>query len=289
MTGLPQTSLKIGVWLSRARPELFLPLTLEAERLGFESVWISEHLILPATPADAPAGATEHATISGTTPVFDALGYLSFLAAATTTIRLGTWVYLLGLRHPFVSARAVQTLDVVSAGRVELGVGAGWLAAEWEAAGLSFADRGRRLDEAIELCRLLWVEPSVEHHGEFYDFPAVGFEPKPVQKPRPRIHVGGESQVALRRAARSGDGWIGGQHTPASAAEVIARLHELKAGQPEDERPFEVTVGATLQGEDDLRAWEKTGVTRVIVAPWSRSSQALSSLESFAESLGGAG
>jgi alkanesulfonate monooxygenase SsuD/methylene tetrahydromethanopterin reductase-like flavin-dependent oxidoreductase (luciferase family) len=269
MIGLPDTPLKIGVWLSRARPELFLPLTLEAERLGFESVWLSEHLILPATAADAPDGATEHATISGTTPTFDALSYLSFLAGATTRIRLGTWIYLLGLRHPFVSARAVQTLDVASGGRVELGVGAGWLAGEWAAAGFSFADRGRRLDEAIDVCRRLW--------------------PKPVQKPWPRLHIGGESEVALRRAARSGDGWIGAQHTPSSAAAMVSRLTQLRSELRADDahhRAFEVTVGATLHSADDLREWEAAGVTRVIVAPWARSSHALASLAELAEALG---
>ncbi|MDT4925382.1 MAG: hypothetical protein QOG01_3095 [Pseudonocardiales bacterium] len=288
MTGPQGTSLKIGVWLSRARPEMFLPLALEAERLGFESVWISEHLILPMPPAGAPEGSEEHATISGATPTFDALSLLNFLAGATTRLRLGTWVYLLGLRHPFVSARAVQTLDVTSAGRLELGVGAGWLAGEWEAAQLPFASRGRRLDEAIEVCRRLWSEPSVEHHGEFYDFAPVGFEPKPVQRPWPRVHVGGESQIALQRAARLGDGWIGAQHTPSSAAAIVARLRELRTTyrQGPDERPFEVTVGATIESAEDLAPWEASGVTRVIVAPWRRSADAVASLSRFAIAIG---
>jgi probable F420-dependent oxidoreductase len=279
-------SLNVGVWLSRVRPEMFLPVAVEAERLGFESVWLSEHLVLPAAAADAPPGADEHASISGSTPVFDALAYLAFLAGATSRIRLGTWIYLLGLRHPFVAARAVQTLDVVSRGRAEVGVGAGWLAGEWEAAGLPFETRGRRLEEAIDVCRRLWTEPAVEHHGEFYDFGPVGFEPKPVQRPWPPVHVGGESTVALRRAANLGDGWIGGQHTPSSAAAVVTRLRELGAPLDRPEPPFEVTVGGSVGSQAERDAWIASGVTRVIVSPWRRSSEALDSLRSMAAVIG---
>jgi probable F420-dependent oxidoreductase len=278
--------LKVGVWLSSVRPEMFVDLTVEAERLGFESVWMSEHLILPTGQAQPPGTEVAHATISAATPTFDALGYLSHLAAVTSEIRLGTWVYLLGLRHPFVSARAVQTLDVVSGGRCDLGVGAGWLAGEWEAAQLDFASRGRRLSESIEVCRRLWSEESVEHRGEFYSFDGVGFEPKPIQRPGPPVHVGGESRAALRRAAELGDGWIGMQHTPASAAAVVATLGALGAGQVGGRDAFQVTVGGSAASADDRAAWESSGVTRVIVSPWKRSADALGALRDVAAGLG---
>src|SRR6185369_1943026 len=113
-------------------------------------------------------------------------------AAKTERIRLGTGVYNIGLRHPFVTARAVQTLDVVSGGRVELGIGASWLAEEWVATQLDFASRGRRVDETIAVVRRLWSEPEVTHRGEFFSFERVVFEPKPVQKPGPPILIGGE-------------------------------------------------------------------------------------------------
>ena len=131
---------------------------------------------------------------------------IGHLAAHTTTIRLGTWVYVLPLRHPFAAARSFATLDVLSGGRAEVGVGVGWLEGEFAAAGVDFASRGRRTDEALEVCRRLWSEPTVEHHGEFFSFPPVAFEPKPIQRPWPRLHVGGESPAALRRAARFGGG-----------------------------------------------------------------------------------
>ena len=115
----------------------------------------------------------------------------------------------------------MQTLDIVSGGRVEFGIGASWLEEEWVAAGLDFATRGRRVDEAIAVCQRLWAEPEVEHHGEFFSFPPVAFEPKPVQRPHPPVLVGGESKAALRRAARDADGWIGMGHTFESAAAQI--------------------------------------------------------------------
>lgn len=280
------TGVKVGVWLSSVAPRYFVAVAQEAERLGYESVWMSEHLILPmqsSVPPSSGAAGAVHSTIDARTPTFDALGYLSYLAGVTKDIRLGTWVYLLGLRHPFVSARAVQTLDLVSGGRVELGVGAGWLAAEWDAMDLPFVSRGRRLADAVGVCRRLWAEESVAHESEFYRFEAVGFEPKPCQRPGPPVHFGGESSVALRRAAALGDGWVGMQHTPESAARLVTRLADLGAGTTRPEGRFEYTVGGSIESAEDCEAWDASGVSRVIVSPWRRSSDALSCLQRLAE------
>ena len=189
--------LKIGVALGRLNPAFHLEVALEAERLGFESVWLPEHLVFPTEMAGSPFAGAEHPPVPPTTPVFDAFTYLGFLAGKTSRIRLGTHVYLLGLRHPFVAARAVQTLDIVSGGRAEVGVGAGWLETEFNAAGIEFRSRGRRLDEALLVCKRLWSEEVVEHHGEFFSFGPVCFEPKPVQRPWPPLLIGGESMPAV--------------------------------------------------------------------------------------------
>src|SRR5205823_6270728 len=114
----------------------------------------------------------------------------------------GTHVYNIGLRHPFVAARAVQTLDILSGGRAEFGIGASWLEEGWVAAELDFATRGRRVDEAIEICKELRTRPEISYDGEFFAFAGAVFEPKPVQQPHPPVLVGGESKAALRRAAR---------------------------------------------------------------------------------------
>ena len=275
-----------GISLLRVAPVRWLEVAQEAERLGFESVWMSEHLVLPARfdPTRYPDG---RLPIRSDTPLFDVMVFLAAIAARTRTLRLGTYVYQLGLRHPFVAARAIATLDVVSGGRVELGVGAGWLAEEWAATGLEFADRGRRLDEALHVCQRLWTEAVVEHRGEFFAFPPVMFEPKPVQGRLP-VHIGGESTAALRRAVRFGDGWIGMHHTPASVAPLLARLRELAASAGRRE-PLYTTVAAPPGPDVDVAGWAASGVDRVLIAPWERSRDAVAGMRRFArEHLGGA-
>jgi probable F420-dependent oxidoreductase len=273
-------ALTFGISLLRVNPRLWSTVALEAEALGFESVWMSDHLVLPAE-LDHSEHARKKILVNPTTPVYDVCVYLAALAASTTTLRLGTYVYQLALRHPLVAARAITTLDVVSDGRVELGIGAGYMSREWLAAGLDFHRRGRLLDESLHLCRRLWTEPVVEHDGPHFRIPPVAFEPKPVQKPHPPIHVGGESDAALRRAALEGDGWIGMHHSPQTAAPVLARVAEVESGVKRD-CPLEITL-ATHQGPDvDVDAWRGLGVDRLIVAPWMRSDDAITGMRTFA-------
>jgi probable F420-dependent oxidoreductase len=277
---------KFGIALGALNSHFHVDATEEAERLGYESVWLPEHLVLPVRMSRSPHPGDEHPPVPPTTPVFDAFAYLGFLAGRTRHVRLGTHVYNLGLRHPFISARAVQTLDVLSGGRVEFGIGASWLEEEWRAIGLDFASRGRRVDESIDVCKRLWTEPDVAHDGEFFRFDAVAFEPKPLQQPWPPILVGGESSAALRRAARAGDGWIGMGHTFESAAVQIARLHELRAESGRDIASFQICLGGPVNGADDVRRWEELGVTRLVVSPWRRSPDAVDGLRRFADLVG---
>lgn len=280
------TPVKLGIALGRLNPAFFEDVTAEAERLGFESVWLPEHLVLPVEMAGSPFSGADHPPVPPTTPVFDAFAYLSFLAGRTSTLRLGTHVYNLGLRHPFVAARAVQTLDVVSGGRAEVGIGASWLESEWQAVGLDFRSRGRRLDEALAVCCRLWDEDVVEHHGEFFSFGPVMFEPKPVQRPRPPLHVGGESEPALRRAARLCDGWIGLDHTPESVGPFVTRLRRLLDEAGRGDAKFEMTVGGAVESRADLERWEAAGVHRLLVSPWRRSREALDGVRRLAEVAG---
>lgn len=276
---------KFGVALGRVHHRHFEAVAVEADRLGFESVWLPEHLVLPVTMTRSPHPGEDHPPIRADLPVYEPFAYLAYLAGRTEQIRLGTHVYNIGLRHPFVTARAVQTLDVVSGGRAEFGIGASWLEQEWDAAGLDFASRGRRVDEALAVCRRLWTEDVVEHHGECFDFGPVMFEPKPVQRPWPRVHVGGESSAALRRAARLGDGWIGISHTPESVRPFVERLHSMRADVGRATEPFEVTSGGLASTRADVARWEEAGVDRLIVSPWERSRDAIDGMRRFAATL----
>jgi len=277
---------KLGIALGRLDPRHFLECTLEGERLGYESVWLPEHLILPETMSGSPHAGAAHPPIPPTTPVFDAFVQLAFLAAHTRRIRLGTGIFNIGLRHPFVTARAVQTLDLVSGGRAEVGIGAGWLAEEWAATQLDFASRGRRVDECVAVCKRLWSEPRVAHRGEFFAFDEVVFEPKPVQRPWPPLLVGGESDAALRRAVRIGDGWLGMNHDFESGAARIARLRALLGERQRDPAPFQICLGSPSPTRDEVHRWEDLGIDRLVVAPWKRSREALDGLRRLADELG---
>ena len=278
--------MKFGIALGRLNPAFFEECTLEAEVLGYESVWLPEHLIFTSKMSRSPHPGETHPPVPPDTPIFDAFAYLGFLAGKTERLRLGTHVYNLGLRHPFVAARAVQTLDIVSGGRLEFGIGASWLEEEWIAAELDFASRGRRVDEALEVCKQLWTEPEASYQGEFFNFEGAVFEPKCVQSPWPPILVGGESGAALRRAAAAGDGWIGMAHDFDSGAAQIAKLRALLDANGRDASDFQFCLGGPVASRDDVARWQDIGVTRLVISPWPRSKQAVDGMRRFAELVG---
>jgi len=276
--------MKIGITLAALRPSLWTEATLLADELGFESVWMPEHLVIPVELEGSPIAGADHPPVPSDVPVFEVFSYLSFLAGRTERIRFGTYVYNIGLRHPFAVARAVVTLDVLSRGRFEFGIGASWLRAEWDAVGLDFASRGRRVDEAVGVCQRLWSEDVIEHHGEFFDFGPVMFVPKPVQAPWPPLHFGGDGPAAFRRAATIGDGWIPLNHTaqaiPGAVAELARRRQSAgRAGT------VEVSLAATSADLDHLRGLADAGVDRALVRPWKNSKDALDGLRRFADQI----
>jgi probable F420-dependent oxidoreductase len=273
---------KYGITFGRLNPAFFETAAVEADRLGFESVWMPEHLVFTTQMSRSPHPGEDHPPVPPETPIFDAFAYLGYIAAKTEHVKLGTHVYNIGLRHPFTAARGAQTLDLVSNGRFLFGIGASWLEEEWRVTQLDFATRGRRVDEAIDICKRLWTEPSVDHHGEFFDFDGAVFEPKPKQHGGPPIIVGGESKAALRRAARN-DGWIGMDHSFESGAEQVNTLRKLLDENGRDPNSFDYVLSGPLESPDDAKRWEDIGVTRMIVTPWRRSKEAVDGMRRFAE------
>ena len=273
--------MKFGVTFARLRPALWVETAELCDELGFESIWLPEHLVLPVQQSGSPYAGVEHPPVRADAPVFDVFTMLAFFAARTERIRLGTNVYNIGLRHPFVTARAVATLDILSGGRVELGIGASWLKEEWDAAGLDFATRGVRVDEALEVCRRLWTDPEVEHKGEHFAFAPVAFEPKPVQAGGPPISVGGDSRPALRRAALHGDGWIPMNTPVGGLAAARAKIDAMRTEAGRDGE-FTVTVMGAPTSRDDVETYERAGVDRIVVFPWRRSAEAADGLKQFA-------
>lgn len=278
--------MKIGIPLFMLRPEQMAVVAVRAEMLGFESVWVAEHLVFPAEIRSRyPYAAEGVPPINPATPLLDPLLVLMQIAARTERIRLGTNVYILPLRHPIAVARMVATLDVLSGGRVSFGVGLGWLEEEFAAVGIDFATRGARTREGIRALRALWTEAVPAFVGKYVNFPPVRFEPKPVQHPHPPILVGGESEAALRRAAALGDGWYGVGHTPDSAAAQVRRLRALlvELGRGEASFDFTVSHGGGELGADDVRRYAEAGITRVVSLPWRRAREAEEALGRLAD------
>ena len=169
--------MKIGIPLFLLRHTQLAGVAQRAEALGFESVWIPEHLVFPvrlATPY--PYTDDGEPPFTTDTPILDPLLLLTHIAASTARIRLGTNIFVLPLRHPLVTARLAMTLDVLSNGRLSLGVGAGWLEEEFRAVGVEFSTRGSRLRECVLALRALWTQPEPEFHGRFFDFGPLKFE-----------------------------------------------------------------------------------------------------------------
>lgn len=279
-------AMKIGVPLFMLRPQRMAAVAQRAEQLGFESVWVAEHLVFPTEIRSRyPYSAEGVPPINPATPLLDPLLVLMQVAACTERIRLGTNVYILPLRHPIAVARMAMTLDVLSNGRLTFGIGLGWLAEEFDAVGIDFASRAARTRECVRALRVLWSEPEPRFAGRFVSFGPLKFEPKPVQTPHPPIVFGGESAAALKRAAALGDGWYGVGHTPASAAAQVNRVRELLCEAGRADAPFEVTVshgGGELSG-DDVARYAEAGVHRVVSLPWRRGRDADDGLQRLAD------
>lgn len=280
--------MKVGVPLFFLRPEAMPGIAQLADRAGFESVWMPEHLVFP-TRIESQYPYTSDGTppINPATPLLDPLILLSHIAAVTERVRLGTNIYLLPLRHPLESARMAMTLDLLSGGRLTFGIGAGWLKEEFDATGIAFDSRAARLRECVRALRVLWTESEPEFHGRFYDFGPVKFEPKPTQKPHPPLIFGGETDAALRRAAQLGDGWYGVRHDPRSAATRVGQLRSLRADSERRDLPFEITVscGVPWVSRDDAQRFADAGVDRIVVLPWQRGREAAEKLQRLADEL----
>jgi probable F420-dependent oxidoreductase len=275
---------KIGVQLAGMNPKFWTAGATAADEAGFESVWLPEHLVFPMKISGSPHTGHAEPPVQASTPAFDALLSLAAIAATTKDIRLGTNVYNIGLRHPFVTARAVTTLDVLSRGRVEFGIGSSWLEEEWDATGLDFSTRGRRVDETIDICRKLWSDEVIEFHGEFFDFDPVMFNPKPVQQPQPSLLIGGDGAAAKRRAARVGDAWLPMNHSLEQLPAALREVNEMRAAAGR-EGTTTLTIGGGIDGPADVDRYVEAGVDRVIVRPFNTSKEAIDGINRFGDEV----
>ena len=255
--------MQIGIHLphagEQATPELVRRAAQRAEDLGLSDVWVSEHIIVP------------RATFPRSPLFYDPVLSLTWAAAVTKRVRLGTSVLVLPMRHPLPLAKELATLQNFSEGRLILGAGVGWLQAEFAALGVPFRERGRRLDEGIALMRAVWTQDPVTFRGKYIaaEIDAMSMRPLP-EKPIP-IWFGARSEAAYKRTVRVGQGWHGSQLGPAEAAPVIARL---RRDRPEPE--FTISMRSHWNGKDEgelrdrLMAYAEVGVQHVMIHPLNR-------------------
>lgn len=274
-----------------ATPEAIEAIVERAEALGFHSVMIADHVVFPTAIASRYPY-----TVSGEFPgggdALEQLSLMAFVAGRTRRLRLVTSVMILPYRNPVLTAKMLATIDVLSGGRVTVGVGVGWLREEFEALDAPpFDRRGAASDEYLRIFKVLWTQNPASFAGEFYHFEALRCLPPPVQKPHPPIWIGGHSLPALRRVARHGDGWhpVGANPAvplrPAELRAALDQLHRLTEAERRDpsaltisfkapvydvtattlggadRRPFS---GTPQQVADDIGTYEKLGVSELV-------------------------
>jgi probable F420-dependent oxidoreductase len=252
-------------------PDRAVAMARAAEAAGFETLWCPEHVVVAigdhVTPyGGSPDGKMDRLWRRGGIP--DPLIWLAFVAAQTTTINLGTNVVILPEHQPAVLAKSVATLDSLSGGRVQLGVGIGELPEEYGAVGMEFTNRGKRMDEYIEAIRALWQQEVATYHGTYVNFDDVRCDPSPTRGTVP-LHVGGASPAAIRRAARYGDGYFPWVGLELDLYDTLGTIIPAVRGEAErigrDPASIEITVGGARTVADAERM-AILGVDRITIA-----------------------
>ena len=264
--------MKIGVFSTfmspLATPQMIRDFGKRAEDMGLDSIWMGEHVVLFDTLTFGYPGSKD-----GRVPVPEGGGMLDvtatfgFLAAVTTKVRFGTGVALVPQRNPLYTAKEICTLDWLTNGRIDFGIGVGWNKEEVEACGYRWEDRGARCDEFLEVMRRLWTEPVVDFAGKWLQFETCRLDPKPIQKPHVPIIVGGYADAALRRAVRFGAGWYGFNRDPAATGEMLRRLDaafEEAGGKRGPDFEIIITPPAAMS-IDAMQEYAELGVDRLVV------------------------
>lgn len=247
--------MRIDIWLPTPNPictgDYLAAVGREAEARGIGTIWVGEHVVMfDHYESTYPYAADGKMPLPGETGLLEPFSALAFLAAHTSTVRLGTAMVLLPQRNPVYTAKEVSTLDWLSGGRVDFGIGVGWLEEEFDVLGVPWSERGKRTDDYIGVLRALWCDNPSTFSGEFYELAPCSMFPKPVQSPHPPLHVGGESGAALRRTAAFGQGWHTFNRPPSELAAPLLRLDELLESQGRSRRDLTITVCPYFQSAD---------------------------------------
>ncbi len=235
-----------------------------AESLGYSTAWVIDHLVLPAKVEGGYA-------FNPLDPFLEPITVLGAVALRTSRIKLGTAVLVLPYRHPIYTAKALATVDVLSGGRLVVGVGAGWMEPEFAALGVPIAERGSRTNETIDVLKALWTEDVPSYDGRHFQFSNIKSVPQPIQKPRPPILVGGMTKGALHRVVRCADGWIALGKSPADLKQPLETLREMavKAGRKPAELHISmlpISASSLDQVIEDLPRYAEMGVQHLYLS-----------------------
>jgi len=265
-----------GIHLPHVGPlasrDTILAAARRAEELGFHSLWVSDHVVIPREIAGRYPGRPDgRFPVPPDMPFLEPLSVLQFVAAATERVKLGTSILVITMRNPVITAKELATLDVLSNGRLILGAGAGWLREEFAALNTPFEKHGPRMAEYLQVILRCWTEDDPSFEGRFYHLPSVGFAPKPVQKPRPPVWLGGWADGALRRVARYGDAWHA-MGPPEALAERYAKVKQYAREYGRDPDSIALTLRGDAIGWGDpalaveqMRAYKVIGASLVVL------------------------
>ena len=233
------------------------------EDRGFESLWVCEHTHIPVSrKTPFPGGGELPKRYAHTHDPFVAL---SFAAAATKQLRLGTGICLLAQRDPIVTAKVIASLDMLSGGRFEFGVGGGWNVDEMENHGAKYESRFKLVRERVLAMKAIWTEAEAQFHGEFVNFDPVWSFPKPAQRPHPPILLGGETDHTLRRIVEFADGWFPRAKPDTDPREFVGRLRQAVSTSKRDFAEFSITVFRAPSDQAKLAAYKEAGIKRVLL------------------------
>ena len=258
-----------------------------AEAADYESLWTVEHVAVPVGYQSAyPYSDSGKMPGSEDSPIPDPLLWLSFVAAVTSRIRLCTGILILPQRHPIYTAKEIATLDVLSKGRMTLGIGIGWLEEEFRSLGIPFKERAGRTEECVAGLRSLWGQDASAFHGKYYDWDALESNPKPVQGQDLPIVIGGHVEAAARRAARIGDGLFPALSDPKQLQALFDIVRDECDRIGRDPGEIELTALASIRQPEDIEKYARIGVTRIVSPTPLRGAEELEErLEGFANAV----
>jgi len=268
--------MKIGVFATfmspYATPSMIMDFGRRIEAVGVESLWMGEHVVLfDEMEFPYPGSKDGRIPVPEGGGILDAVATFGLLAGATSRLRLGTGIALVPQRNPIYTAKEFATLDWLSDGRMDFGIGVGWCKEEVVACGYTWEDRGARCDEFLQTMINLWTQPVASFQGKHVQLEPCRMDPKPIQSPHVPIIVGGHGGRSLRRAAEFGDGWYGFGLDTRSTATILEQLDQALERRGRSRDGFEIVITPTSTTTDDLETYAVLGVDRLVVQLGSQS------------------